>query len=760
MRRCTLGFLLLVGVIAGAASSGSAGALGTATVVSSVAFTPASYGASGSAFLPNGNLLVTDAVDGQVVEMNPDGSGQTVFASGLYDPRAVAVDPVHGYVYVADGGQFGDGEHSAIVRFDLDGSGETSFTTDGTTPLGVVSQVTVDAAGDVLAVADDDYNTGEIRELQFNFSTGALESITLIGPVTPEATDGSPSSIAISPAGDTYIAEPAGIYVLPSGSDTWVQLQSNSGVNPPALAFSNGDLIASQVGLFEGPPSQLVSYPIVGSGASQSLGSPTVLDPNVTPDEITVAPSGITGVTAGSLFLTDSVVVQQGSGEAVVTAVQEANPDGSDLSTIAEGGSSQPHYAIAAYDAYSNQLLVADRALGTITSMNLDGSDQKVLITGYTAQAAWPKSIAVDPATGEIYVAAVGSAGVEAYPPAGGTLASGTPLANAPSNVSSLYATPTALYLADATSVLTWPWSGTSFTTIQTFSGGMAQAITVDSEGTVYDAYGSGLGDGVSSFPSVPNGNVSQLLSLSNTPTSIAVDQSGRLFVADSTGAVTVVSTAGLDPQPITLNIDTQTVATVPSGLLYDGSADTLQSITLPPVGTVTSSSPSKMLQGTDGTLTVSGSGLAGSTSIYLRDAAHVYALGVADVTPTSLTASIPTYVSPGLYEVSVGGPGGATALVAAATLAIESDAPVIKALSPSKGSTAGGQTVAITGTFLKGATSVHFGSTTISSKHFVSDSSTKIKVKTPAHKAGKVEVYVVTKAGRSKSSPFTYKAP
>ena len=83
--------------------------------------------------------------------------------------------------------------------------------------------------------------------------------------------------------------------------------------------------------------------------------------------------------------------------------------------------------------------------------------------------------------------------------------------------------------------------------------------------------------------------------------------------------------------------------------------------------------------------------------------------------------------------------------------------APTVTGISPTSGSTAGGNAVTITGCGFTGATSVKFG-TSAASKTVVNDST--INATSPAHAAGVVDVTVTTGAGTSATSPadqFTY---
>ena len=85
---------------------------------------------------------------------------------------------------------------------------------------------------------------------------------------------------------------------------------------------------------------------------------------------------------------------------------------------------------------------------------------------------------------------------------------------------------------------------------------------------------------------------------------------------------------------------------------------------------------------------------------------------------------------------------------------------PAVTKVSPAHGSTAGGNTVTITGTDLHGATKVTFGSK--SASHLDVVSGTELTVHAPAHGAGQVDVRVTTGGGKSpavKADHYTYGA-
>jgi hypothetical protein len=86
---------------------------------------------------------------------------------------------------------------------------------------------------------------------------------------------------------------------------------------------------------------------------------------------------------------------------------------------------------------------------------------------------------------------------------------------------------------------------------------------------------------------------------------------------------------------------------------------------------------------------------------------------------------------------------------------------PTVTMVNPDKGSTAGGQTVTITGTNLGEATQVKFGTTTVSA--FDSDTPTEIVLQVPSHAAGQFDVTVSTAGGTSTTNAadeYTYVAP
>lgn len=751
MRRLTLAVALVAAIALGAPVEASAGSV-TFSTISSLPFdSPMGGSALYSAFLPNGRLLVTDSGSGEVTEMNPDGSGETTFVSGLKDPRSIAVDPVHGFVYVAE---LGDGSFGSdvLVRFNLRGTDETTYNV-GAQPL----EVAVDGGGNVLVAVS---GTGEIEELQFNWTTDALSTMSSIGPVTPMSNLQAPTSIAISPAGDVYIGEYASIYVLPTGSSTWVSLNSSAvAPNETTLAFSNGELLVSYNTFTTQSVSYVDAFPIVGSGASQSLGTPTTLE-TFNPDSITVAPSGISGVDAGSLFFGGQIPgVLDATPSSYTSSLVESAP-GSGLTPLAFTGSSAMRYSALAYDPYSASLLAVDAALGTVVSMDTDGSDQKVLIRGYDVQTVGlPEYLAVDPSTGTIFVSST-DGHVESYPPSGGTVATGSVLSGTsfPWDAEGIAVLQSKLFVAMGSSVYVGNEDGSGFSVLETLHG-YAHGLTASPGGELYAAVGS---DGGSLAGFGPTGGTQTILPLPDgaSPTYVAVDTSGRVFVADAAlgpGNLDEVSTSGLGAQQIAFSSGTIGVAADGSGGVYTADDLTIDDAVIPPVPTLSSLSTSAAPRGSAAELTLRGTNFEGASTVEFQHGAAAYFTTPTSAAAASLTVTVPT-IPAGRYAVIVVTPGGASVPSSATRFDNEADTPTISRLAPGAGATTGGQRVTIKGIWLAHAVSVDFGGVVVKAARLLKDTSTSIVLKAPAHpKAARVSVTVTTKLGRSAGASYDY---
>ena len=131
----------------------------------------------------------------------------------------------------------------------------------------------------------------------------------------------------------------------------------------------------------------------------------------------------------------------------------------------------------------------------------------------------------------------------------------------------------------------------------------------------------------------------------------------------------------------------------------------------------------------------------------------------------SDLTIDLPSTVPAGTYDVQVLTPGGTSATSVNDELTVLPP-PTLTTLTPSSGSTVGGNNVNLTGTNFTGATDVNWGSDDINTvcgtgTCFTVNSDTSITVdNVPANGAGQISVTVTTPNGTSGSKPYTYVPP
>ena len=224
-------------------------------------------------------------------------------------------------------------------------------------------------------------------------------------------------------------------------------------------------------------------------------------------------------------------------------------------------------------------------------------------------------------------------------------------------------------------------------------------------------------------------------------------DLAGATAVAFGTTVGTITADSGTQivvtaPSEAAGSIDV--TVTTPGGTSATGSADRFTYTQAAPV--VSSVSPSAGSTAGGTTVTISGGGLAGATSVHFGGAAG----SIVSSSPTQIVATSPGSAAGGV-DVTVTTPGGTSATGSADRFTFTQAAPVVSSVSPSSGPTAGGTTVTIAGTSLAGATSVHFGSGVGA---VLSDSPTQIVASSPASGPGSVDVTVTTPGGTSSTGP------
>lgn len=155
--------------------------------------------------------------------------------------------------------------------------------------------------------------------------------------------------------------------------------------------------------------------------------------------------------------------------------------------------------------------------------------------------------------------------------------------------------------------------------------------------------------------------------------------------------------------------------------------------------------SPNQGSTGGGTTVVITGTGLAGATSVHFGSKTAT----ITGNTPTSVTVTSPS--GSGVVPVTVTTPGGTSNPLSFYYIG----APFKSNLSPIAGVTAGGNTVTINGTGLSTASQVHFGSV-IATPTVINDGQLTVTVP-PGTGPGPVSVSVTTGGGTNNGLTYTY---
>jgi hypothetical protein len=219
-----------------------------------------------------------------------------------------------------------------------------------------------------------------------------------------------------------------------------------------------------------------------------------------------------------------------------------------------------------------------------------------------------------------------------------------------------------------------------------------------------------------------------------------------------------------------TVKSDTTIIAVVPAGAggtmdvtvatATATSADTPAdrfTYLVPPLPVVTSLSTSSGSTSGGTVVTVFGSGFTTATAVTFGG---VQASKLTILSDSALIATAPAD-SAGPVDVQVIDPAGTSLASVADQFTYVAPVPVVLAVTPSSGSTTGGNTITVLGTGFTGATAVAFNGVHASS--FTVQSDNAISVVTPGDSAGTVDVTVTTVGGTSLASAqdqFTFVTP
>ncbi len=557
-----------------------------------------------------------------------------------------------------------------------------------------------------------------------------------------------------------------------------------------------------------GAGTQITAYPPGGSGTVHvSVTTPGGTSTTSTVDEFTYLPAptvsavapafgppgGGTAVTITGTNLTGATSVRFGSVAATAVSVSDAGtqitataPAGSgtvDVTVTTAGGTSDTSaadlYAYVATPAVSgvspSSGPTAGATLVAITGTNLSG------VTSVKFGSATATSVSVNPEGTRLTAespAGLGTVDVTVTTPGGTSATSSADHFTyvAPPTVSAL--TPSSGPTGGGTLVSITGTNLSGATEVQ-FGAVPAHGVSVNAQGTQLTAispYGVGTADvtvttpgGTSAtstadqFTYVPPPTIAGINPPSGPTggatvvTITGTNLSGATAVKFGSGAATAVSVNSAGTQvtakaPAGTGAVDVTVTTV-GGTSVTSGADQFTYLATPVVSGI---NPSSGPGAGDTAVTVTGTNLAGATSVKFGSAAatnvSVNAQG------TQLTATSPA--GRGTVDVTVTTPGG-TSTTSSADQFTYVSAPTVSGLTPSSGPTAGGTSVAITGTNLSGATSVRFGSSPATSVS-VNAQGTQLTATSPAG-TGTLDVTVTTPGGTSATGTadrFTYVPP
>ena len=211
---------------------------------------------------------------------------------------------------------------------------------------------------------------------------------------------------------------------------------------------------------------------------------------------------------------------------------------------------------------------------------------------------------------------------------------------------------------------------------------------------------------------------------------------------AVSATEVTAVSPPGSGTVNVTVTTPAGPSADVPADrFVYD------------PLPRVTKVQPASGPTAGGNQVTITGTGLTGTTSVHFGTAVST---GVTVLSGTEVAATAPA--GTGTVDITVTTPGGTSATVADDHYTYRSG-PGVTSVSPDAGPPAGGTAVTITGTGLAGATMVKFGK--LAATSFTVVSGTEVTALAPAEAAGTVDITVTTPGGTTPTDPpddqFTY---
>ncbi|MBT0768317.1 IPT/TIG domain-containing protein [Kineosporia sp. J2-2] len=225
---------------------------------------------------------------------------------------------------------------------------------------------------------------------------------------------------------------------------------------------------------------------------------------------------------------------------------------------------------------------------------------------------------------------------------------------------------------------------------------------------------------------------------------------------------VTGVTFGGAAATGVTRDSATQLTVTTPAHAAgavdvevttASGGTSAPASFTYEPLPTVTAVSPDTGGTGGGTVVTLTGSGLTNATQVYFGTVA---AQSFTVDSDSQITATSPAMGMPGTFHVTVEGPFGTSAATATDGFTY-AGAPTLTSLNPARGALGGGTVVTVIGQGFTSASEILIDGTPVAASAVTFVSATQLRLTTPAHAAGSVQVAVRTASGTSGTTPFVF---
>ena len=628
---------------------------------------------------------------------------------------------------------------------DFGGSAATSITVIDDTTVTVLTSAHV--AGLVNVSITTSGGTGTLNNA---YTYIAAPGLTTISPIFGPTTGGTVVTLTgTNLTGTTNVSfdgnNATGVTVINSTTVTAIAPAHAAGLVNVGVTTLGGTSTLTDAYTYIAPPAATSLTPTSGT----TLGGTTVTISGTNLDGTTAVSFGGSAATVSSATAT-TVVVITGVHAAGLVDVVLTNPVGTSTLTNAYTYVAPPALISVNPTAGStiggNTATITGTNLTDTTSVSFDGN----IATNITIINATTVTVTVPAhAAGVVDVSLTTNAGTN-------TLTSAYTYV-VPPNLT--FITPPFGTTLGGTSV-TLNGTGLTGTTAVTFGGISATGIVVNSDTSVTVTSGAHSAGLVSATLTTPGGTSTltnvftyitppQLTSLSpvagttlggTTVTITGTNLDGTTDVtfngSNATGVVVVNNTTvtAITPSHLAGAVDVGLTTSVGTSTLNNG-----YTYVTPPVLASISPPTGSTLGGT--TVSLIGTGLTGLTGVTFGVVAGTSIVVNSDTSATVTTASH----SAGLVNVTVTNAGGSSTLNSVYTYILP---PVLTSMTPTTGSTIGGELVTLTGTNLTGTTSVSFDGSTGVGLVVVND--TTVTLTAPSHVAGTFNVTLTNPVGSS----------